>query len=93
MGNYFRKNELIMKKSKLAKKLIKFAQELIDNKDLNLYMIIGISGSGKSTFAKSLASKENIKYFEADQYFEKDGEYLFDRAQLGKAHGWCQFSV
>ena len=78
---------------KIAKQLIKLAKELINNNQLVLYMIIGISGSGKSTFARALSSNQNIKYFQADQYFEKDGEYLFDRTQLGNAHKWCQTSV
>lgn len=82
-----------MNNIKIAKQLIKLANELINNNQLILYMIIGISGSGKSTFARALSSNQNIKYFQADQYFEKDGEYLFDRTQLGNAHKWCQTSV
>lgn len=82
-----------MNNIKIAKQLIKLAKELINNNQLVLYMIIGISGSGKSTFARALSSNQNIKYFQADQYFEKDGEYLFDRTQLGNAHKWCQTSV
>lgn len=83
----------MIKNIKIAKCLIKLAKELIQEKELTLYMIVGISGSGKSTFAKSLSNNQNIKYFQADQYFEKDGEYLFDRTQLGNAHKWCQTSV
>jgi ABC-type bacteriocin/lantibiotic exporter with double-glycine peptidase domain len=41
---------------KIAKGLIKLAKELIQEKELTLYMIVGISGSGKSTFAKSLSN-------------------------------------
>ena len=39
-----------------------------------LYIVRGIPGSGKSTFAKSLGGT----HFEADMFFMKDGEYKFD---------------
>lgn len=53
---------------------------------MKLYLIRGISGSGKSTYAKTLG----IEHFEADMYFERDGEYKFDPKKLGEAHKWCQ---
>ena len=54
-----------------------------------LYITRGIPGSGKSTFAKSL----NCPYFEADMFFEKDGEYNFDISKIKDAHAWCQQQV
>jgi predicted kinase len=54
-----------------------------------LYIIRGLPGSGKSTFAKSLGGV----HFEADMYFELDGEYKFDPNKLGKAHEWCHNSI
>jgi predicted kinase len=54
-----------------------------------LYITRGIPGSGKSTFAKSL----NCPYFEADMFFEKDGEYNFDISKIKDAHAWCQEQV
>ena len=54
-----------------------------------LYIVRGIPGSGKSTFAKSLGGT----HFEADMFFMKDGEYKFDMFKLKEAHKWCQDSV
>jgi len=51
----------------------------------NLYLVRGLPGSGKSTFAKSLGDS----YFEADMYFIEDGIYNFDPAGLKDAHEWC----
>ena len=54
-----------------------------------LYLIRGIPGSGKSTLARQLA------YYvpEADDYFKKDGEYVFVPADIDKAHAECQSKV
>jgi predicted kinase len=54
-----------------------------------LYLIRGIPGSGKSTLARQLA----YYVFEADDYFKKDGEYVFVPADIGKAHAECQRKV
>lgn len=50
-----------------------------------LYIIRGVPGSGKSTYAKTLG----VLHYESDMYFEKDGEYAFDRELLPQAHSWC----
>lgn len=50
-----------------------------------LYIIRGVPGSGKSTFAKTLG----VPYYEADMYFEHGGEYKFDKELLPRAHSWC----
>jgi predicted kinase len=54
-----------------------------------LYIVRGIPGSGKSTFAKSLGGV----HFETDMYFMKNGEYNFDISQIKVAHEWCRESV
>lgn len=54
-----------------------------------LYIVRGLPGSGKSTFAKSLGGT----HFEADQFFMVDGEYKFDGSKIKEAHKWCQDSV
>lgn len=51
-----------------------------------LFIIRGCPNAGKSSLAKSL----DFPYFEADQYFEKDGEYKFDQTMLGYAHNDCR---
>lgn len=59
-----------------------------------LYIIRGIPGSGKSTFARKMLKEKMIDdYFEADMYFEIDGKYQFDRNKLGLAHKWCYNQV
>lgn len=55
-----------------------------------LYIIRGLPGSGKTTVAGKLALD---RHYEADQYFEADGEYQFDPTKLAAAHKWCQDSV
>ena len=54
-----------------------------------LYLVRGVPGSGKSTFAKTLGGT----HFETDNYFMVDGEYKFDFNKLKDAHKWCQDSV
>jgi len=55
-----------------------------------LFIVRGIVGSGKSTFAKTLGGY----HVEADMYFiNDDGEYNFDPQQLPTAHKWCKTMV
>lgn len=49
------------------------------------YIMIGIPGSGKSTWLKNNAS-QNIKICSADNYFCKNGSYDFKVEKLGEAH-------
>ena len=51
-----------------------------------LFLVRGLPGSGKSTFAKALGGI-NI---EADQYFMENGKYNFDGSKLKSAHNYCQ---
>ena len=56
----------------------------------NLYLLRGLPGSGKST----LANQFGDTHFEADMYFiNESGEYLFNGADIKKAHQWCQSQV
>ena len=52
-----------------------------------LYIVRGVPGSGKSTFAKQLTA--NV--FEADHYFyDNDGNYNFIPSEIKEAHKECQ---
>ncbi len=55
---------------------------------MELILIRGIPGSGKSTFADTFHTHTHL---ETDMFFiQKDGEYLFNPHQLEKAHQWCK---
>lgn len=57
-----------------------------------LYLIRGVPGSGKSSFARKLEMFGVVDwYFEADNFFyTSTGNYLFDASKLADAHFWCQ---
>jgi predicted kinase len=52
-----------------------------------LYIVRGIPGAGKSTFAKTISPI----VVEADQYFTDDkGNYIFDGSKIKLAHEYCR---
>lgn len=55
----------------------------------SLMLIRGLPGSAKSTLAKSFVIYQ-YQHIEADMYFMKNGEYVFDVNVLHRAHKWCQ---
>ena len=57
-----------------------------------LYLIRGVPGAGKTTFANMLNSRLLVdRVYEADQWFyEYDGIYKFDATKLSDAHEQCQ---
>lgn len=63
----------------------------------HLYIIRGLPGSGKSTFARRLVDAGIVaKYgwYEADMFFaNKWGKYNFQADKLPEAHGWCKQMV
>lgn len=62
---------------------------------MSLYLIRGVPGSGKSTFASILFMNGVVQHVvEADDFFiQPDWSYVFDPKQLGKAHSICQSKV
>ena len=55
-----------------------------------LYIVRGIPGSGKSTFAKTLVKKDYC-HKEADMFFvDREGNYKFKPSKIKDAHKWCQ---
>lgn len=71
--------------------------EDVRNEDTDLYGVLflvrGLPGSGKSTFAKHIWNDYAI--CEADQYFidKETSEYKFDASKLREAHEWCRNQV
>lgn len=55
-----------------------------------LYIVRGIPGSGKSTFAKTF---NTVEHYEADMFFMRGNGYEFDATKLKAAHEWCQDMV
>ena len=53
-----------------------------------LFIVRGIPGSGKSTFAEQLAP--NAQICTADDFHIKDGKYDWRPENVKKAHAWCQ---
>jgi len=55
-----------------------------------LYIVRGLPGSGKSTFAKKLVNADFL-VCEADKYFidRETGEYKFDGSKIKDAHKYC----
>ena len=58
----------------------------------NLYILSGVSGSGKTTFTKSIVSiYPEVVVCSADKYFYSEcGVYNFDPTQLTHAHNECK---
>jgi predicted kinase len=52
-----------------------------------LYLLRGLPGSGKSTYAKSKFG--GALHLESDMYFVCGSQYIFDHRRLSAAHVWC----
>jgi predicted kinase len=59
-----------------------------------LYIVRGIPGSGKSTFAKRLVEHDFLVCESDKIYIDKEtGEYNFDFSKIKDAHKFCQETV
>ena len=57
-----------------------------------LFLVRGLPGSGKTTFATHIWNEYAI--CEADKFFyDKEGNYNFDATKLRIAHEWCKNQV
>jgi predicted kinase len=57
-----------------------------------LFLVRGLPGSGKSTFATHIWNEYAV--CEADKFFyDKDGNYNFDPSKIKDAHAWCKNEV
>jgi adenylate kinase family enzyme len=57
-----------------------------------LFLVRGLPGSGKSTFAAHIWNEYAI--CEADKFFyDKEGNYNFDGSKIKQAHAWCKNEV
>lgn len=59
-----------------------------------MYIVRGLSGSGKSTIAQHLSNSTGAEVCEADDYFvTSSGEYDWDESKLKQAHDRCYNKV
>jgi len=57
-----------------------------------LFLVRGLPGSGKSTFANHIWNEYAV--CEADKFFyDKEGKYNFDPSKIKDAHAWCKNEV
>jgi adenylate kinase family enzyme len=57
-----------------------------------LFLVRGLPGSGKTTFATHIWNEYAI--CEADKFFyDKEGNYNFDGSKIKEAHAWCKNEV
>jgi predicted kinase len=59
-----------------------------------LFIVRGVPGSGKSTFAKTLVGDKDYCHKEADMYFvDRERNYKFEPLKIKAAHEWCQEEI
>lgn len=58
---------------------------------MEILLIRGLPGSGKTTWAERFARRPDVDYVhcEADQFFMKDDQYIYDPTKIKEAHDYC----
>lgn len=86
-----------MKDSDVQQAIKTTERNLMNKEKPTLYLIRGLPGAGKSTFANLMNQHAmTIINLEADDYFQKYNadtnsfNYIFDATKLKEAHQWCQ---
>lgn len=60
----------------------------LDLQGIDLVLVRGAQGAGKSTFAKHLVETHGFLLLEPDQFYHAGPHYFWDRAWLEIAHRW-----
>jgi adenylate kinase family enzyme len=72
---------------------MRFADHTPEPEPKTLFIIRGVPGSGKSTFANKIMGSDFL-VCEADKFFyDEEGNYNFDGSKLKDAHEWCRNRV
>lgn len=56
---------------------------------MELTLVRGLPGAGKSTYGSSMFNCLTTRHVEADMFFVNQGTYKFQRELLSVAHDWC----
>ncbi len=84
--------------NKFTDELSEYFRESIEKNCLTLVILKGLPGIGKSSFAKRMVElnaqyEQDIKIFEADDFFMEEGNYVFKKELLTAAHASCEVRV
>jgi predicted kinase len=60
---------------------------------MQIKLIRGVPGAGKTTLATKNYIPYGFKHFEAHMYFVKNGVYKWFPSGISDAHNWCQVAV
>lgn len=66
------------------------ALEKMERLAIRMVLMQGPQGVGKTTIAKAIAKRGGVQILSADDYFMKDGSYVFDGTRLADAHAACK---
>lgn len=74
----------------MARKVLEVIDTTINKrKRKELFLIRGVSGSGKTTFVESVKRQFDITASADDFMINENGDYVFDASRLGECHQKC----